>query len=71
MPKQPRVNPGTLLSNPALAPILDSRRAAALRTIPEGDLRRIEEKYDVDVAAVFGPDRWRLSTDLTAIVVLA
>lgn len=68
--RMPRVNPGTLLHNEALAPILtEEERASYLRLAP-GELRQVERKYDVCIHDCFGPGRFRLRARLRALVVL-
>ena len=58
IPKHPRLNPGTAMGNPELAPLLscalpaDSRRAYAGLS-PEA-LRRVEDKYDALIDDCFG-----------------
>ncbi len=70
VPKQPRVNPGTLLNNEALSEILDPERAATLRAMTKAELWELEEKYDVDIERVYGPGRWQLASSLNALLVL-
>ena len=68
IPKQPRVNPGTLLNNPALSGILpDPDRYAALS---ETALRALEEKYDVMVARHFPNQPYQASTPLDLLIIL-
>ncbi len=70
IPKQPRVNPGTLLSLPSLDGILDASRAAELRALPQEELWDLEEKYDVDVERVYGDGRQAAELPLRAFCVL-
>ncbi|MCB9916345.1 MAG: HprK-related kinase B [Planctomycetes bacterium] len=70
IPKHPRVNPGTLLSLPGLTPLLPPRRVAELAEMPREELWELEEKYDADIAALFGPERVATSAPLSAFVVL-
>lgn len=70
IPKQPRVNPGTLLSLPSLDGILGSARAAELRALPQAELWDLEEKYDVDVERVYGEGRQAAELPLRAFCVL-
>lgn len=70
VPKMPRVNPGTLLHNPDLAGILPDDRRAALTGMDSDALWGLEEKYDVDVAALFGPDRITQEAPLSRFLVL-
>lgn len=66
----PRVNPGTLLHNDRLAPILPDDDRAAYAALPAEALWALERKYDVPIAACFGPGRFQLRTRLSALVVL-
>ena len=70
IPKLPRINPGTILGNPRLHPMLPPERRAALEAMPAGALWALEEKHDVDIAALYGADRIALSAPLSAFLVL-
>lgn len=70
VPKQPRVNPGTLLNNPDLTRVLEPQRIEQLERLPIDELWELEEKYDVDVERIYGPGRWQLSSSLDALLVL-
>jgi len=54
IPKLPRINPGTIVNNPRLKPILDEQRCEELLAMPKEQLWHLEEKYDVDVEQVYG-----------------
>ena len=69
-PKLPRVNPGTLLNNKTLLPILSEERQKILKTMPKQELWNLEEKYDVDVSQVYGPKRIKLNPILKHVVLL-
>ena len=64
IPKLPRINPGTLINNPRLAPMLPPDRQQALRAMPKQALWELEEKHDVDVARLYGAERIDTSTPL-------
>jgi HprK-related kinase B len=64
IPKLPRINPGTLINNPRLAPMLSPARQQALRAMPLQALWDLEEKHDVDVAQCYGARRIDTSTPL-------
>ena len=70
IPKQPRVNPGTILNNPNLCHMLENDKRAAYEALPIDELRRLEDKYDVDMERSFGPDRWQLSAPLCGLLIL-
>ncbi len=68
--KRPRINPGTVLNNPDLGAVMPSARAAELRDLDHDELWELEEKYDVDVPAIWGTERWRLDAGLQHLVLL-
>ncbi|CAA0081174.1 Uncharacterised protein [Zhongshania aliphaticivorans] len=70
VPKLPRVNPGTLLNNPRLRGLMtdDECRYFAEMSMPE--LWDVEQKYDVPIAALYGPKRILAAAPLSAIVIL-
>jgi HprK-related kinase B len=72
IPKLPRVNPGTLVHNQRLSPLLDEQRRAELLLLPQQMLWEMEEKFDVDVARLYGKERIDTSTPipLKALVIL-
>lgn len=70
IPKHPRINPGTILHNPRLHPILTPQRRAALAAMAPEDLWHLEEKYDLIVPEIYGPGRSRVSAPLTDFWVL-
>ncbi len=70
VPKQPRVNPGTLLNNSDLTGVLPERRVRDLKQLDRDALWQLEEKYDVDIERVYGSGRWTLSAPISAFVVL-
>ena len=55
VPKLPRVNPGSILNNPVLRPMLADDRAAELAAMPRAVVGTGEK--DVDVATLYGPDK--------------
>ena len=71
VPKLPRINPGTLLSNPALSGILPAERVDVLRRLPTSELWDLEEKYDVDIDRCFGEGRIQSDAPLDAFLVLS
>jgi HprK-related kinase B len=69
-PKQPRVNPGTLLTHPRLSSLLSPEDRAALGAMPADDLWHLERKSDVDLDAVYGPGTVDLLARMRALVLL-
>lgn len=70
IPKHPRINPGTILHNPRLRPMLSPERLVQLAAMPTEDLWYLEEKHDLIVPQIYGPDRLRLMAPLTDFWVL-
>jgi len=70
VPKLPRINPGTVLNNRDLEPVIPSARRAELADLGEPELWALEEKYDVPIAEIFGADRFALSAPLDALLIL-
>jgi len=69
-PKQPRVNPGTLLHHPRLLGLLKPDERAALRALPEPELWDLERKRDVDLDAIYGPGTVELRGRMETLVLL-
>ncbi|MGD2116810.1 MAG: HprK-related kinase B [Chromatiales bacterium] len=68
--KLPRVNPGTILHNPLLQPLIPAEQRAQLQILPTEELWHLEQKYDVIINQLYGPDRISLEAPLKAFVVL-
>ncbi len=71
LPKLPRVNPGTLMADPALRSLLSPERASQLSQLPEQTLWELEDKHDVDIERVYGPGRIALMAFMRAFVILS
>lgn len=69
-PKQPRVNPGTLIGHPRLSTLLDPADRAALLALAAGDLWNLERKSDVDLDSVYGDGTVELRGRMEALVLL-
>ena len=70
VPKLPRINPGTALHQPQLHAVLPAARRQELQQLDPNSLWTLEEKYDVDLDAAFGPGRLLQRTLLAGLVVL-
>ncbi len=68
--KMPRVNPGTLLHNPQLAQLVPEAKRRELEQLPRQELWDLEEKHDVPIGRVYGPERFVLESRLRGLVVL-
>jgi HprK-related kinase B len=69
-PKQPRVNPGTLVHHPRLAGLLEPEDRRALLAMPPAELWALERKCDVDLDALYGAGTMLLASRMTMLVVL-
>jgi len=68
--KLPRINPGTVVNNPNLSPILPDDTKKTYRLMPEEELWNLEEKYDVFLDECFPNSRFHLSVPMKALFVL-
>jgi len=69
-PKQPRVNPGTLLHHPRLATLLKPADREALAALTRAELWGLERKSDVDLEAIYGPGTVDLRSCMQCLVLL-
>jgi HprK-related kinase B len=69
-PKQPRVNPGTLLGHPRFASRLKPEERAELEAMDPAALWALERKRDVDLDAVYGRGTVVLDAEMRALVLL-
>ncbi|WP_178862068.1 HprK-related kinase B [Thiomicrorhabdus cannonii] len=70
LPKQPRVNPGTLVNNRHLINLIGEEARRHYLALPQETLRILEQKYDVPVNALFGADCYAPESPLHALFVL-
>lgn len=70
IPKLPRVNPGTLLNDPMLKPIISAERCQSLEALTLEELWHLEEKYDVDVQAIYGSNKIIPQQRISAFLIL-
>lgn len=70
IPKMPRINPGTIVHNPRLAPLIPVARRRHLLALPEAELWRLEEKHDLMIESLFGCGRIAAEARLGAFLVL-
>jgi HprK-related kinase B len=69
-PKQPRVNPGTLLGHPRLSALLKPEERAELEAMDPAALWTLERKRDVDLDAIYGQGTVALQARMRALVLL-
>ncbi len=70
IPKHPRINPGTILGNDRLQGMLSETRRAELRNMDPDALWALEEKHDLIISEIYGPDRITYAAPLTDFWVL-
>lgn len=70
IPKHPRINPGTILHNPRLRPMLSDARLAELAAMAPDDLWELEEKHDLIIPDIYGPGRIQMAAPITDFWVL-
>lgn len=70
IPKHPRINPGTILGNPRLTPMLSEARRAALLAMAVDDLWELEEKHDLMIPDIYGTGRLQYEMPVTDFWVL-
>lgn len=70
VPKLPRINPGTVLHNPALAPVMSADERVQAAALPPEELWNLEQKYDVFIDQCFGPGRFRLGCQMQGLFLL-
>lgn len=70
IPKLPRINPGTIVTNARLTGLLDEEREEELLNMEPDDLWHLEEKYDLFIEDIYGPGRISHDAQLTDFWVL-
>ncbi len=70
IPSHPRVNPGTILFNPALEHRISAKDRIRLKALPYDELMALEHEYDVLVDEIEGAGRFDMRGHLAALVVL-
>lgn len=68
--KLPRINPGTIVHNPALTPLLPETQIAELMALPTHDLWTLEDKHDVPVSDLYGPNKMVSTAPLSGLIIL-
>lgn len=70
IPKNPRINPGTILHNPRLVSMLTEDRRQHLAAMPPEALWQLEDKHDLFVREIYGPGRVQFTMPLSEFWVL-
>jgi HprK-related kinase B len=69
-PKQPRVNPGTLVGHARLSALLEPEERATLEAMDPAALWALERKRDVDLDAIYGRGTVELQAEMQALLLL-
>lgn len=70
IPKLPRINPGTIVHNPRLHPLIPDEQRRQLLALPADELWHLEQKYDVHIDRIYGAGRIKPAAPLNAFLVL-
>jgi HprK-related kinase B len=70
IPKLPRINPGTIVHNPRLFPLIDENSREQLLRLDKKELWKLEQKYDANINELYGPGRIRHEAGLHKFLVL-
>lgn len=70
IPKHPRINPGTILGNPRLQGMLSQENRGELAAMAPSDLWGLEQKHDLIISDIYGPNRVCYDGQLTDFWVL-
>lgn len=70
IPKQPRINPGTIVHNPNLHPLISDSERKYFLSLPSETLRALEQKYDAPVNSLFFPGCYQSEAPLNALFIL-
>jgi HprK-related kinase B len=68
--KLPRVNPGTILNNPSLTAMFNENEIKKFNKVKKDKIWDLEYKYDVFLDQCFGPGKFRLKSNVKALVIL-
>lgn len=70
IPKQPRINPGTIVHNPRLHSLMTAEQRDEFLAMPSEELRALELKFDAPVNQLFWPNCYQPETKLDYLVIL-
>ncbi|MBE0471842.1 MAG: HprK-related kinase B [Methyloprofundus sp.] len=68
--KLPRINPGTIVTNPRLQGLISQKSREQLLKLPRQQLWDLEQKYDIDIESIYGQGRIANAKPLEAFIVL-
>jgi len=70
IPKLPRINPGTILNNPKLIPILTHTERVRYEALSNKELWDLEAKYDAPLHQIYGANCIRFGAPMEALIIL-
>lgn len=70
VPKHPRINPGTILHNAALGPVLTAEERRRFLALPTDDLWQLEHKFDGLIGRCFPGQAFLLAGEFVGLVLL-
>ncbi|MBO1923096.1 HprK-related kinase B [Thiomicrorhabdus sp. 6S3-12] len=70
IPKQPRINPGTIVHNPRLHSLISERQRCEFLAMPQEELRALEMKFDAPVDRLYWGNCYLQECELDWIVIL-
>jgi HprK-related kinase B len=70
VPKLPRINPGTIITNHRLQTIIPDDKQPYYRSLTKEALWALEEKYDAFIDELYGPGSFELEAGFQGLVVL-
>ncbi|GAB6035527.1 hypothetical protein JCM15519_00860 [Fundidesulfovibrio butyratiphilus] len=70
IPKMPRINPGTVLHNESLGPVMNAEERERFSKLPPAELWDLEHKYDAFIDECFGPGKFKLKADMAGLAIL-
>lgn len=70
IPKQPRINPGTIVHNPRLHSLMSDTEKANFLAMPSEQLRALELKYDAPVDTLYGKNCYQPEAHLDYLIIL-
>lgn len=70
IPKQPRINPGTIVHNPRLHSLMSEQERHDFLAMPNEELRALELKYDAPVDQLFWSNCYQSEAKLDYLVIL-
>ncbi len=68
--KMPRINPGTILNNPALTAVMTEDEREEFESLPIDELWSLEHKYDAFIDECFGKGKFFLAAPMSGLILL-